>query len=43
MDTEFHVPKIVHEHLKEKMEILKGAFGYVLDHLSLIKNRSGKD
>lgn len=43
LDTETTVPKILHEHLKEQMEELKRDFGYVLDHLSLVKNRLGKD
>ncbi|MCK0159031.1 BfmA/BtgA family mobilization protein [Allomuricauda sp. F6463D] len=43
LDTEVHIPKILHEHLKEEMEELKRDFGYVLDHVSLVKNRLGKD
>jgi len=43
LDTEVHVPKIVHEHLMEEMEELKRDFEYVLDHVSLVKNRLGKD
>jgi len=43
LGTEVHVPKIVHEHLKEEMEELKRDFGYVLEHVSLVKNRFGKD
>jgi len=43
LDTEIQVPKILHEHLKEEFEELKRDFGYVLDHVSLVKNRLGKD
>lgn len=43
LDTETTVPKIVHERLKEQMEELKQDFGHVLDHVSMTKNRFGKD
>ncbi len=43
LDTEIQVPKILHEHLKEQLEELKRDFGYILDHVSLVKNRLGKD
>lgn len=43
LDTEVHVPKILHEHLKEEMEELKDDFAYVLDHVSAVKNRFGKN
>lgn len=43
LDTEVHVPKIVHEHLKEELEELKQDFRYVLDQVSPVKNRFGKD
>jgi len=43
LDTEIHVPKILHEHLKEQLEELKRDFVYVLDHVTLVKNRIGKD
>ncbi|MDF0708604.1 PP2C family serine/threonine-protein phosphatase [Flagellimonas okinawensis] len=43
LDTEISVPKIMHEHLKEELEELKRDFGYVLDHVYLVKNRLGKE
>jgi hypothetical protein len=43
LDKETTVPKIVHERLKEQMEELKADFGHVLDHVSVTKNRFGKD
>ncbi|MEC7769801.1 MAG: BfmA/BtgA family mobilization protein [Bacteroidota bacterium] len=43
LDTEIQVPKIVHEHLQEEMEALKRDFMHVLEHVSLVKNRLGKD
>lgn len=43
MDKETTVPKIVHERLKEQLEELKADFGHVLDHVSVTKNRFGKD
>ena len=43
LDTEIHVPKIVHEHLKEQMEELKRDFGHVLAHVVPVNNRLGKD
>lgn len=43
LDKETTVPKIVHERLKERMEELKADFGHVLDHVSVAKNRFGKD
>lgn len=43
LDTEVHVPKIVHEHLREELEELKRDFAHVLDHVSKVKNRLGKD
>jgi len=43
LDKETTVPKIVHERLKEQLEELKGAFGHVLDHVSVSKNRFGKE
>ncbi|RIV69378.1 BfmA/BtgA family mobilization protein [Flagellimonas aequoris] len=42
-DKETTVPKIVHKRLKERMEELKADFGHVLDHVSVAKNRFGKD
>ncbi|WP_349351575.1 BfmA/BtgA family mobilization protein [Flagellimonas sp. MMG031] len=43
LDKETTVPKIVHELLKEQLEELKQDFGHVLDHVSMAKNRFGKD
>lgn len=43
LDKETTVPKIVHERLKEQLEELKQDFGHVLDHVSVTKNRFGKD
>jgi len=43
LDKETTVPKIVHERLKEQLEELKADFGHVLDHVSVTKNRFGKD
>jgi hypothetical protein len=43
LDKETTVPKIVHERLKEQLEELKQDFGHVLDHVSMAKNRFGKD
>ncbi|KAB7530293.1 hypothetical protein F8C76_01940 [Flagellimonas olearia] len=43
LDKETTVPKIVHQRLKERMEELKQDFGHVLDHVSVAKNRFGKD
>ena len=43
LDKETTVPKIVHERLKEQLEELKQDFGNVLDHMSVTKNRFGKD
>ncbi|MFD2100982.1 hypothetical protein D2V93_06640 [Flagellimonas taeanensis] len=43
LDKETTVPKIVHERLKEQVEELKADFGHVLDHVSVTKNRFGKD
>ncbi|WP_421812354.1 BfmA/BtgA family mobilization protein [Flagellimonas sp.] len=43
LDKETTVPKIVHERLKEQLEELKADFGHVLDHVSVAKNRFGKD
>lgn len=43
LDTEVHVPKIVHEHVKEELEELKRDFAHVLDHVSMVNNRLGKD
>lgn len=43
LDKETTVPKIVHERLKEQLEELKVDFGHVLDHVSVTKNRFGKD
>jgi hypothetical protein len=43
LDRETTVPKIVHERLKEQLEELKEDFGHVLDHVSVAKNRFGKD
>lgn len=43
LDKETTVPKIVHERLKEQLEELKQDFGHVLDHVSVAKNRFGKD
>ena len=43
LDKETTVPKIVHERLKEQLEELKGDFGHVLDHVSVSKNRFGKE
>ncbi len=43
LDKETTVPKIVHERLKEQLEELKADFGQVLDHVSMTKNRFGKD
>ncbi|WP_228237687.1 BfmA/BtgA family mobilization protein [Allomuricauda sp. M10] len=43
LDKETTVPKIVHERLKEQLEDLKEDFGHVLKHVSVTKNRFGKD
>ncbi|MEY8780884.1 BfmA/BtgA family mobilization protein [Allomuricauda sp. XS_ASV26] len=43
LDKETTVPKIVHERLKEQLEELKADFNHVLDHVSVTKNRFGKD
>ncbi|WP_437397564.1 BfmA/BtgA family mobilization protein [Flagellimonas lutimaris] len=43
LDIETTVPRIVHDRLKEQMEELKQDFGHVLDHVSVTKNRFGKD
>ncbi|MEZ4809057.1 MAG: BfmA/BtgA family mobilization protein [Allomuricauda sp.] len=43
LDKETTVPKIVYERLKEQLEELKKDFGHVLDHVSVAKNRLGKD
>ncbi|MFD2101438.1 BfmA/BtgA family mobilization protein [Flagellimonas iocasae] len=43
LDKETTVPKILHERLKEQLEDLKTDFGQVLDHVSVSKNRFGKD
>ncbi|MEC3965620.1 BfmA/BtgA family mobilization protein [Flagellimonas halotolerans] len=43
LDKETTVPKIVHERLKEQLVELKEDFAHVLDHVSVTKNRFGKD
>ncbi|MHA7830201.1 MAG: BfmA/BtgA family mobilization protein [Flagellimonas sp.] len=43
LDTETTVPKIVHQRLKERLEELKADFGHVLDHVSVARNRFGKE
>ena len=43
LDKESTVPKIVHERLKEQLEELKRDFGHLLGHISVAKNRFGKD
>ncbi len=37
------VPRISFDRLEDKMDLLKKDFGYVLDHVKLVKNRFGKD
>lgn len=42
-DGEVTVPKIRYDRLLEQMEELKADFAYVLDHVSVVHNRFGKD
>ena len=41
--TETTVSKIVHERTEFKLEDVRQGFGYVLDHVEVVKNRFGKD
>ncbi|AWX43644.1 hypothetical protein HME9304_00635 [Flagellimonas maritima] len=42
-DMEITVPKIRYDRLEEQMEALKKDFTYVLNQVSVVKNRFGKD
>lgn len=42
LDMEITVPKIRYDRLEEQMEELKKDFTYVLDRVSVVKNRIGK-